>query len=628
MSFDRRNSPARKKLLLEGRARMAVMAAGAAVIGGASGAGIPAMAGSDPSGAEAACADPNRTTPVVVVDGAEVDCTKLGETPASGEAPADPPATEPEPAAEKPEPAAEPAAPAEPAEPATPATPAESAAPAEAATPAEPATPATPAESAAPSHGSDGDEAAADAAKATALAKQDEQADGERKAAQSRDAAAEKTKTSVEKTEKSTVKKITAKRAAKAQKARRDHAAEVAAKDLQAAATYASLPAEWTSLTPIMLPAYGVDDFPIPPFLLPIYIAAAAEYGVPWEVLASINEIESNFGRNAGISSAGAMGWMQFIPSSWEIWGRDGDGDLRRDPRHPVDAIFAAANYLHEAGAQTDLPKAIFAYNHADWYVNRVVERAREFASLDKIMVAALTERALREDSAKYVARGNPFAGANSRKPTPGQALLLSKRMLTRLVLKSENIKLYEGGRRDIEAGHIDRRVLATLVFLERSGLHPTVTSLFSGHSRYTTSGNVSAHSYGHAVDIAAINGTPIMGNQGGGSVTEDALRKLIELQGYLQPNQVISLMTIDGQSNTIAMGDHDDHIHLGFPRIPRVSDGDRPEDVARIAARFRREDARRQKVRRTTNARSNASSSSVSLRVPLPLAARAGTVG
>jgi hypothetical protein len=374
-----------------------------------------------------------------------------------------------------------------------------------------------------------------------------------------------------------------------------------------------------------MLPAYGVDDFPIPPFLLPIYMAAAAEYGIPWEVLASINEIESNFGRNAGISSAGAMGWMQFIPSSWEIWGRDGDGDRRRDPRHPVDAIFAAANYLHEAGAQTDLPRAIFAYNHADWYVNRVVERAREFASLDQVMVSALSERALREDGAEYVAEGNPFSGPNAIKPTPGQAMLLSKKLLTRMVLNSENIKIYEGGRRDIEAGHIDRRLLATLVFLERSGMHPTVSSLFSGHSRFTTSGNISAHSYGHAMDIAAINGTPILGNQGAGSITEKALRKLIELQGYLRPNQLITLMTIEGQSNTLAMGDHDDHIHVGFPRVPRVDDGDRPEDIARIVARYRREEARRYKVRRSTKAKSSSTSSSFSLRVPAS-ARRAGT--
>jgi hypothetical protein len=353
-------------------------------------------------------------------------------------------------------------------------------------------------------------------------------------------------------------------------------------------ASYAALPASWTSLAPLSLPTFGVDGFPIPPFLLPIYQAAAAQYGVPWEVLASINEIETNFGRNAGISSAGAMGWMQFIYSSWERWGTDSDGDRRRDPRNPVDAIFAAARYLRDAGAHTDLPKAIFAYNHAGWYVNKVVERAREFAGLDATLVAALSERALREDGALYRAAGNPFAGEGAIRPNAGQALLLSKRQLTRMVLDSPGIKIYEGGRQDIAAGHIDRRVLAALLFLERSNLKPTVTSLFRGHSRLTTSGNVSAHSYGHAVDIAAINGISINGNQGAGSITATALDKLVQLQGYLRPNQIISLMTVDGRDNTIAMGDHADHIHLGFPRVPRVPDAGRPKDINRLVAALR----------------------------------------
>jgi hypothetical protein len=150
----------------------------------------------------------------------------------------------------------------------------------------------------------------------------------------------------------------------------------------------------------------------------------------------SINAIETDFGRNATVSSAGALGWMQFMPSSWERWGTDGDGDGRRDPRNPVDAI--------------------------------------------------------------------------------------------------------------------------------------------------------SAHSYGHAVDISAINGIPIMGHQGAGSVTETTLGKLTGLQGYLRANQVISLMTIDGQPNALSMADHDDHIHVGFPRVPLVRGSERPADVAALVATFR----------------------------------------
>ena len=80
---------------------------------------------------------------------------------------------------------------------------------------------------------------------------------------------------------------------------------------------------------PIGVPNFVIDSFEIPPFLLPIYQACGTEYGIPWEVLASINKIETAFGTNLNVSSAGAMGWMQFIPSSWEMYGLDANGDGR-----------------------------------------------------------------------------------------------------------------------------------------------------------------------------------------------------------------------------------------------------------------------------------------------------------
>ena len=65
---------------------------------------------------------------------------------------------------------------------------------------------------------------------------------------------------------------------------------------------------------PIGVPNFVIDSFEIPPFLLPIYQACGTEYGIPWEVLASINKIETGFGTNLNVSSAGAVGWMQFLP--------------------------------------------------------------------------------------------------------------------------------------------------------------------------------------------------------------------------------------------------------------------------------------------------------------------------
>jgi murein DD-endopeptidase MepM/ murein hydrolase activator NlpD len=113
--------------------------------------------------------------------------------------------------------------------------------------------------------------------------------------------------------------------------------------------------------------------------LLALWQSAGQGYGVPWQVLAAINKIESNFGQNMGPSSAGALGWMQFIPSSWMRWGMDADGDGLADPWDPEDAVFAAARYLAAAGAHEDLERAIFAYNHAQWYVDDVLELAATF---------------------------------------------------------------------------------------------------------------------------------------------------------------------------------------------------------------------------------------------------------
>jgi hypothetical protein len=142
---------------------------------------------------------------------------------------------------------------------------------------------------------------------------------------------------------------------------------------------------------PIGVPNFVIDSFEIPPFLLPIYQACGTEYGIPWEVLASINKIETAFGTNLNVSSAGAVGWMQFLPSSWEAFGVDANGDGRKDPYNPVDAICAAAHYLKLSGGSGDLYNAILAYNHADWYVEEVLLYARAYGKLPSDLVGSLT---------------------------------------------------------------------------------------------------------------------------------------------------------------------------------------------------------------------------------------------
>ena len=107
--------------------------------------------------------------------------------------------------------------------------------------------------------------------------------------------------------------------------------------------------------------------------LLSLWQRAGSAYSIPWPVLAAINKIESNFGRNMGPSYAGAIGWMQFMPSTWLRWGIDADGDGVADPWNPEDAVFSAARYLAASGGATDIARAVYSYNHADWYVNEVL---------------------------------------------------------------------------------------------------------------------------------------------------------------------------------------------------------------------------------------------------------------
>jgi hypothetical protein len=592
------------------------------------------------------------------------------------------------------------------------------------------------------------------------------------------------------------------------------------------------------------VPGFFIESFRIPPFLLPIFQAAGTAYGVPWQVLAAINEVETDYGRDLSVSSAGAEGWMQFLPSSWESYGVDANGDGFKDPYNPADAIFAAARYLRAAGAAADVRGAVFSYNHSQAYVESVMLRAKLLGGTPDQLLGAITgltearfpvhakshfsdgfiaapngskggeiagttiysetgapviavqdgqvvqigdspelghfislrdaygntytyaklgsvaelypvlkphegagssqksaQQAEGPDEPKPTApasagthtdasapagegaglsalslgtssglesaapgsaeastqpasppaapvpatpagtpatgtAGSPGAGSvpdtaassasppsattgeaaprvfrdgpndvylrelhegvrviagtvlghvgeatagegaeahmffqirpagvgaplidpkpildgwvqlenssifrakgqtpfSTSGPTPGQVLLESKEQLEQQVLSSPDIDLYPCGRQDIQTGQIDRRVLATLEFLAVSGLKPTVSALKCGHSELTAEGNVSEHSSGDAVDISEINGTPIVGHQGPGSITDTTIRKLLTLQGSMKPHQIISLMSYPGTDNTLAKADHYNHIHVGFRPFAQAS--------------------------------------------------------
>ena len=114
------------------------------------------------------------------------------------------------------------------------------------------------------------------------------------------------------------------------------------------------------------------------------YRASARDYGFgpDWYILAAVGEVESDHGRNMGPSSAGAMGPMQFLPSTWKTSGVDGNGDGVTNIMDPEDAIPAAAGYLKIGGAPHDWYSALYSYNHADWYVKKVLAVAEAYRRL------------------------------------------------------------------------------------------------------------------------------------------------------------------------------------------------------------------------------------------------------
>ena len=129
----------------------------------------------------------------------------------------------------------------------------------------------------------------------------------------------------------------------------------------------------------------------VPKKFVPIYTTAATEYKLGPKgpaMLASIHFNETSFGTNTNnTTGSGAEGQMMFMPETWAGYGVDANGDGKKDPFDPEDAIFAAARYLSASGAPGNWHDAIFAYNHAEWYVERVFEDARRFqgAGMDAV---------------------------------------------------------------------------------------------------------------------------------------------------------------------------------------------------------------------------------------------------
>src|SRR5262249_8511646 len=110
--------------------------------------------------------------------------------------------------------------------------------------------------------------------------------------------------------------------------------------------------------------------------LKPVYMQAGMRHGIAWQVLAAINTVETGLGTNVAVSSAGAVRWMQVMPGTGRRSGAAPSGDAAAAPTDPYDAIEWAPLCLEPAGGRRDIRRAVFAYNHAWWYVDRVLRIA------------------------------------------------------------------------------------------------------------------------------------------------------------------------------------------------------------------------------------------------------------
>jgi murein DD-endopeptidase MepM/ murein hydrolase activator NlpD len=265
---------------------------------------------------------------------------------------------------------------------------------------------------------------------------------------------------------------------------------------------------------------------------------AGTAYGIPWEVLAAINKIESNFGRNMGPSSAGAIGWMQFMPETWMRWGTDADADGVADPWNAEDAVFSAARYLAAAGGRTDLQRGIFAYNHAQWYVDDVLRLARLYGHGGPGVAFSFDRLGVQLESArKAVSRANRRLVAATR--TERRLARTARRLHARAEgarLLSDRLTLLRSAvqtdaERDAaaaEASRLRKKLEAAEQRLEEARTSSLTSSfaagagtliaapLYQGDYVFPVGGGPEAVSVGHdhhdypAADIAAPTGAPL----------------------------------------------------------------------------------------------------------------------
>jgi len=138
-----------------------------------------------------------------------------------------------------------------------------------------------------------------------------------------------------------------------------------------------SFPTESASLISALTPPGSHKTTVDPKSYMGMYKRAAdACPGLPWTVVAAVGEVETQHGRDAARSKAGAVGPMQFLPATWKAYATDGDGDGKTNVNTPADAIATAAKLLcvNGGGDRSTLATALWNYNHSWVYVNRVLD--------------------------------------------------------------------------------------------------------------------------------------------------------------------------------------------------------------------------------------------------------------
>lgn len=289
----------------------------------------------------------------------------------------------------------------------------------------------------------------------------------------------------------------------------------------------------------------------IPGNYLKLYREAGQKYKIDWAILAGIGSIETNHGRldapgvRSGENFAGAGGPMQFLAATWAQYGVDGDGDGDRDRYDARDAIPGAANYLKASGGQQDLDRAIFAYNHASWYVADVKERAAKYRG-------AAEGKSPEELGG---GGGSPSAAAGG---CPGGGSLAVGAANAKELLANKNVVFADPQMEaDLRAGRIDPRVIGIL------------DSLGQDHRIYVSSllrpgDSDSNHSAGRAVDIAMIGGVSCT-NTARDSPCGTVAQELDRVEGRMHPTELIFCFDPGPSPDSFAAADHCDHIHVGW---------------------------------------------------------------